>query len=80
MEEIKSNRIEIASISTKNYKEVIEIRVPVRFYWDENGFDGIEFGEFKSTLMPWQEEMCQKCLEVIKLVIHSDDDDSELVG
>jgi len=54
--------IEIASIPTKNYKEVIEIRVPVRFYWDgEDCFDGIEFGEFKTTLQPWEEAMMSKC-------------------
>ncbi len=48
--------IEIASIPTKNYKEVIEIRVPTRFYWNpDDSFDGIEFGEFKTTLLPWQE-------------------------
>jgi len=57
--------IEVASIQTKNYKEVIEIRVPVRFYWDEDGFDGIEFGEFKTTLLPWEEAMVQMCLKAI---------------
>jgi len=57
--------IEVASISTENYKEVIEIRVPVRFYWDEDGFDGVEFGEFKTTLQPWEEDMVDRCLEAI---------------
>ncbi len=70
--------VEVASIPTKNYKEVIEIRVPVRFYWDEEGFDGIEFGEFKSTLMPWQEAMANKCLEAIKPALHGSD--NGLVG
>lgn len=64
------DEVEVASIPTKNYKEVIEIRVPVRFYWDKEGFDGIEFGEFKSELMPWQDMMVDKCLEAIKLAIH----------
>jgi len=58
--------IEVASIQTKNYKEVIEIRVPVRFYWNQDGsFDGIEFGEFKTTLQSWEEEMISKCLEAV---------------
>lgn len=58
--------IEVASIPTKNYKEVIEIRVPVRFYWNEDDtFDGIEIGEFKTTLLPWQEDMMNRCLEAI---------------
>ena len=57
--------IEIASIPTKNYSEVIEIRVPVRFYWDEDGFDGIEMGPFATELLPWQEEMMNRCLDSI---------------
>ena len=62
--------IEVASIPTRNYKEVIEIRVPVRFYWDEEGFDGIEFGEFKELLQLWQEDMLKRCLEAIGPSIH----------
>ena len=58
--------IEVASILTKNYKEVIEIRVPVRFYCNKDDtFDGIEFGEFKTALQPWEECMVNKCLESI---------------
>ena len=67
-----SQEVEIASIPTKNYKEVIEIRVPVRFYWDEDdSFDGIEFGEFKTILMPCQEMMLRKCLDAIKPAIQT---------
>lgn len=66
----KTHQIEVASIQTKNYKEVIEIRVPTRFYWDEDGgFDGIEFGEFKTSLQPWQEDMVKRCLEAIRPAI-----------
>ncbi len=62
--------IEVASIPTRNYKEVIEIRVPTRFYWNPDGsFDGIEFGEFKTTLLPWQEDMTNRCLEAILAAI-----------
>jgi len=58
--------VEVASIQTKNYKEVIEVRVPTRFYWNEDGsFDGIEFGEFKTKLQPWEEDMMKRCLEAI---------------
>lgn len=73
--------IEIASIPTVGYKEVIEIRVPVRFFWDEEGFDGIEVGKFESELLPWQEAMLDKCLEAIAPAMHTkeDTDDSELV-
>lgn len=57
--------IEVASIPTTNYVEVIEIRVPIRFYWADDGFDGIEFGEFKSELLPWQEDMVSRCLSAL---------------
>jgi len=71
----KLPEIEVASLPTKNYKEVIEIRVPTRFYWNPDGsFDGIEFGEFKSTLLPWQEAMITKCLEALhEHQVHYDD-------
>ena len=60
--------IEVASIQTTHYKEVIEIRVPVRFYWSPDGsFDGIEFGEFKTPLLSWQEDMVEQCLEAVTL-------------
>lgn len=69
------SEVEIASIPTHNYKEVIEIRVPTRFYWNEDGsFDGIEFGEFKEVLMPWQEDMVNKCLESITGAIGEKED------
>ena len=61
-----STVIEVASIPTTEYKEIIEIRVPTRFYWTKDGsFDGIEFGEFETTLMLWQEDMVYRCLEAI---------------
>jgi len=34
----------ISKLRSKIYDTIIELRVPIRFYWDENGFDGIEFG------------------------------------
>ncbi len=68
--------VEVASIPTKNYKEVIEIRVPTRFSWNEDGsFDGIEFGEFETTLLPWQEDMMNRCLDVIKSALEEKDDE-----
>ena len=59
--------VEVASIPTQNYQEVIEIRVPTRFYWNTDGtFDGIEFGEFNTKLLPWQDDMIMSCLDAIK--------------
>lgn len=62
----QSMKPQVASIPAKNYKEVIEIRVPVRFYWAEDSFDGMEFGEFAKELLPWEEFMVHKCLDEIQ--------------
>ena len=65
---------EVASIPTTNYKEVIEISVPTRFYWNKDGsFDGIEFGEFETKLLPWQEDMIQRCLDAIGEKMHKEE-------
>ena len=70
--------VEVASIQTKNYKEVIEIRVPTRFYWNEDGsFDGIEFGEFNATLLPWQEAMMNKCLKAVASSLGEREDEED---
>ncbi len=34
----------VRKLRSKNYKQVIEIQVPVRFYWATEGYDGFEFG------------------------------------
>lgn len=57
--------VEIASIPTENYDEVIEVRVPVRFYWKDGEFDGIEAGPFTESMQEWQEVMFQRCLAAI---------------
>lgn len=59
--------IEVASVPTKNYKEVIEIRVPVRFFWNnDDTFDGIEFGAFQTKLQDWEKAMAYKCLNAVR--------------
>ncbi len=37
----------IRKLRSKNYEQVIEIQVPVRFYWTEDGYDGFEFGSLE---------------------------------
>ena len=72
--------IEVASIPTENYKEVIEVRTPTRFYWNPDGsFDGIEFGPFKKSLLPWQNDMIARCLEAISPSI-GNETEGESVG
>ena len=66
---MRKKPIDVASIPIKGdaYSEIIEIRVPVRFYWCPNDdFDGIEFGPFETSLLPWQEQMVNRCLEAVR--------------
>ena len=37
----------ISKTHSKYYKQIIEIKVPVRFYWTEDGYDGFEFGSLE---------------------------------
>ncbi len=34
----------IRKLHSKNYDKVIEVQVPVRFYWVKDEYDGFEFG------------------------------------
>ncbi len=50
-----------------DYREIIQVNVPVRFYWNpDKTFDGIEFGPFKLGLMSWEEDMMNECLNAVK--------------
>lgn len=56
--------IEIKSLPTTIYGEIIEISTPIRFYWNKDKeFDGVEIGEFQTVLTPWEEDMLEKCLD-----------------
>lgn len=37
----------ISKLRSNNYERVIEVRVPVRFYWTKDGYDGFEFGSLE---------------------------------
>jgi len=41
--------LSVRTLRSKNYEKVIEVRVPIRFYWSEDGFDGIEIGPYKDN-------------------------------
>ena len=51
---------------TGAYSKIIEILVPTRFYWDEDGeFDGIEFGPFNRPISRYQIGLIYQALDVI---------------
>lgn len=60
-------RAQIESLQTKGYKEVIQVNVPIRFYWNPDGtFDGIEIGEFNEDLTAWEQDMLDQVLNAMK--------------
>ena len=34
----------VRKLRSKSYPTIIEVTVPTRFYWTDEGFDGLEFG------------------------------------
>lgn len=56
----------VKSVPTKNYAEVIEVTLPVKFYWVEDGFDGISFNYPNRELFEWEQEMLDKCMSITK--------------
>jgi len=59
---------QVEAIKSKgDYREIIQVCVPVRFFWNpDNTFDGIEFGPFEHSLTPWEMDMITECLEAVK--------------
>lgn len=41
---MKYKKVVAEVIKSNIYNRIIQVNVPTRFYWNENGFDGIEFG------------------------------------
>lgn len=49
-----------------DYREIIEVEAPCRFFWNPDGsFDGVEFGPFDRGMTPWEEEMLDQCLDAL---------------
>jgi len=53
-------------LSSQNYRRVIQVNVPTRFYWDESGFDGVEFGPFPDGMTSEEESLVFEALAVVK--------------
>ncbi len=62
----KQEEIGVKSLQTTGYVEVIEIKLPIRFYWSNNGFDGIDIMCSDRELFEWEQEMVDKCLLAIR--------------
>jgi len=51
---------------TGAYSLIIQINVPIRFYWDtDNNFDGIEFGPFERPVPRYQLKLIDEALDAM---------------
>lgn len=61
---------DVTEVEDYHYKKVVEIRLPTRFYWNKDGsFAGISIGGANDELESWQNDIAQKCLNVISSLI-----------
>ncbi|MEE9569001.1 MAG: hypothetical protein V3W37_06410 [Candidatus Binatia bacterium] len=60
-------QVEAIESKTGAYGKILQVNVPVRFYWDTNGeFDGVEFGPFDKPMLPWEEAWIEQCLDALQ--------------
>ena len=51
---------------TGAYKRIIEIRIPIRFYWDTNNeYDGLEIGPIPKDASRYSKELIKKVINNI---------------
>ena len=55
--------------SKTGYDEIIEVLCPIRFYWIDGKFDGIELGPFGDKLTRYQYRLITRLLDTIDLTI-----------
>lgn len=59
------NEIRKVKSKTGGYVKIIEINAPIRFYWTENGFDGIEVTFNSKLFTPHQSKLFDEVLDAI---------------
>lgn len=63
-----NKHLPVRKIKSKYYEKVIEVRVPVRFYWTKDnteGYDGLEFGPFPKGLSSWSKKLIYEILTTL---------------
>lgn len=53
---------DIERLPSDTYLTVIQVNVPTRWYWAEDGFDGIEIGPFNDDLTTREEALIANIL------------------
>jgi len=56
-------------IRSRHYDKIIQVNVPVRFYWAEGEFDGIEFGPFERPVPRYQVRLVYEALGEIQEIM-----------
>ena len=68
--------MKVRKIRSRNYKKIIEVTAPIRFYWSEDGFDGVEFGPFDEKISKYQIKLIHEILnQMLKLADFPPGDD-----
>ena len=53
------------------YKSIIQVNVPIRFYWDEDGFDGIEVCPLGKNCTPYRHRLLGKIFGTMLRLVQS---------
>ena len=56
----------VKKLRSKIYPKVIQVFLPTRFYWNENGFDGIDFGPMPETTTSYQHRLLIQILNTLQ--------------
>ena len=76
----RKRRSQLARVRSKTrYFEIIEVRIPVRFYWTEDGFDGIEIGPFADDTTQYELKLVARILGTMEELMESAPDKRVIV-
>jgi hypothetical protein len=56
----------VEKLKSSNYQTIIQVNVPVRFYWTTEGYDGLEFGPLPYSMTKYQLGLLTKILTTLQ--------------
>jgi len=69
------NEVRKVRSRTGNYTKIIEINSPIRFYWTEGGFDGIEVTLNARLETPYQKRLLFDVLDAVRTGMQISEED-----
>lgn len=69
---MEAKEMSAQKIRSKYYDQIIQVNVPVRFYWAEGEFDGIEFGPFQKPVPRYQVRLIYEALAEIMEIMETE--------